>query len=73
MSMWLKLHSNVGTCPVCGEDLTHNFDERDGGRYYDIYTCYECEIGVTYISPDDGREYHDYNNGEIEIQFEAGI
>lgn len=69
--MKLMLKNNIGTCPICGDDLRHNFDERDGGKHEDVYTCDSCDIGVTYISPDDGRsEYHLFNDGEIEVKFE---
>lgn len=66
--IWLK---DIGaTCPICGEDLEHLCDERNEGKYEDSYTCDACGVIVTYISPDDGRQYHEYRNGEIEVSFE---
>lgn len=71
--MKLMLNNRIGACPVCGEDLVHSFDKRHGDRHYGVYGCPSCEIGVTYISPDDGRkEYHEFNDGEIEVSFEPG-
>ena len=69
--MKLTLRNNIGTCPICGEDLRHSYDERSGGKHTDLYTCDSCDIGVIYISPDDGRnEYHLFNDCEIEVKFE---
>lgn len=66
--MKLVIKNNIGDCPICGEDLEHSYDEFDDGKHIDAYFCSECELGVTYISPNDGRgEYHQFNDGEIEM------
>lgn len=69
--MKVSLVNNIGECPACGEDMEHCDDAFDDGKHHDSYTCWACHLGVTYISPDDGRgEYHLYRNHEIVIELE---
>jgi hypothetical protein len=45
-------------------------DHRDG-EYEDTYKCENCSLVVTYVTKDDDvREYHEYRDGEIEVQLE---
>lgn len=70
----IELHDIGNTCPICGEQaLDAAFDERDGDDYEDTYKCQQCGALVTYISRDDGRAYHEYHDGEIEIELEWSI
>jgi len=67
----IELHDIGNTCPVCGEQaLDASMDDRDDGEYRDTYQCKNCGLVITYISKDDGREYHEYRNGEIEVELE---
>ena len=68
----IELHDIGNTCPLCGEQaLDASFDHRHDGFYEDTYKCDNCGVLVTYITKDgDRREYHEYGNGEIEVQLE---
>lgn len=71
--MKLTLLNHIGNCPVCAQAMEHNEDVRQSGQHFAVYSCPSCEIGVTYISPDDDRkEYHEYKDGEIQVIFEPG-
>lgn len=68
----IELHDIGNTCPLCGEQaLDAAMDERHGGQYFDTHKCDNCGVLVTYVTKDgDRREYHEYGNGEIEVQLE---
>lgn len=68
----IELDDIGNTCPVCGEQaLDASMDERRDGKYYDTHQCKNCGLVITYITPaDDGRQYHEYRNGEVEIELE---
>lgn len=66
IKLWLK--DIVGECLICGEDMRHFDTKIEDGQHRDEYYCDDCEIGVTYITPvDDGKEYHEYNQIEIDL------
>lgn len=71
----INLHDIGNTCPICGEQaLDALMDEHEDGKHLDTFKCEHCGVMVTYISPDDGRgEYHQYYDGEIEIELEWPI
>ncbi len=68
----IQLKDIGNTCPLCNEQaLDSNFDDRRDGYYEDTYKCDNCGVMVTYITKDgDPRQYHEYRDGEIEVQFE---
>lgn len=68
----IELQDIGNTCPVCGEKaLDAAFDDTRDGYYEDTYKCEECGLLVTYVTKaGDRREYHEYRNGEIEVQLE---
>lgn len=61
-------------CPLCFGDLDAVQDERTDGMYEDCYACVgDCNILITHITPDDGREYHEIDNSEWTILAEYGL
>lgn len=64
---------NVGFCPVCGQELEHSSDMHNDGKHEDTFACEFCSILVTYITPDDRREYHEYGDHEIIVEMEGMI
>jgi len=76
MDNWYKLVSNahVGNCPICGDDMQDLcYEVNDTNQSEDSYTCDTCAVIVTYITPHDRREYHEYNNGEIRMTLEPRV
>ena len=69
-----KIHlEDIGnTCPLCNEQaLDASFDDHRDGYYEDTFKCENCGVMVTYITKSgDPRQYHEYRDGEIEVQFE---
>lgn len=44
-----KLTCNIGAaCPICGADLEHSDDERDGDSVTETYQCDNCRVYVSY-------------------------
>lgn len=64
----LILEENVTDCPICGDSMEHSDTEVDGNEYEDTYICRACEVFVTYITPNDGREYHEYSSIKIRLE-----
>lgn len=60
------------TCPVCGQqELDASMDDHRDGNYEDTSKCENCGLVVTYITKSgDDRQYHEYRDGEIEVQLE---
>ena len=75
ISCTINLHDIGNTCPICGEQaLDASFDERRDGEYQDTFNCDNCGVMVTYITKDgDRRQYHEYLDGEIKVEFEWPI
>jgi hypothetical protein len=63
-------------CPYCKADLWgNNLDgERDGDKFNDTYTCDDCDVLVTLITPIAAGEYHNVLLAECEylIEFSYG-
>lgn len=66
----VRLENNIGTCPICEQAMTPSLEGVKGSEYWDTYSCSSCGIGVTYISPADGKAYYEYPDGKIRIVFE---
>lgn len=44
-----KIECNIGAaCPICGSDLEHSDDERDGRNVTETYQCENCRVYVSY-------------------------
>ena len=44
-----KIECNIGAaCPICGADLEHSDDERDGRDVTETYQCDNCRIYISY-------------------------
>lgn len=69
--MRLILEGYVGNCPVCKEGAEHLTDEVEDGKHMSTYVCNPCGLMVTFITPDDGKEYHEYSRIDIEIETSA--
>lgn len=44
-----KIECNIGAaCPICGADLEHSDDERDGDTVNETYQCDNCRVYITF-------------------------
>ncbi len=66
--------SYVGLCPVCQQEMKFlDAKSRASDIYEDSYTCDNCCLIVTYLTPDDNRGYHEYEGHEIEVELERQV
>ena len=55
-------------CPLCGDEMEHNYDEDDGaGNSGATNTCPNCQTAVTYVAPSKYGEYHEVPDSEAEF------
>ena len=44
-----RIENNIGTCPVCGEEMGDLDIEHHGREVNEGYSCHACRIIVSYI------------------------
>lgn len=69
MSVILKIkHTDIaGTCFICGANLDHVTADDDGDEYHDTWTCDECDILITFITPSKAATYGELSKCWMEV------
>lgn len=66
--------SGIGFCPVCAtlmEFVTSSAVGEHDEYWQTGCSCEQCELNVTYVAPNDKRQWHEYADCEIEIFIES--